>query len=296
MSKVQIGNKIISSGHPVFFIAEIGINHNGDLSIAKKLIDAAYLSGCDAVKFQKRNPKEAVPDDYKDVSRDTPWGRMSYLNYRERIEFWQDEYDEINKYCNEKSILWSASCWDLSSLDFIEKYNVPFLKIPSALITHRRYLEKIKELKDKKGVPVFVSTGMSDTNLVKKMVDFLGEDNLVLMHAVGTYPVKNEEANLNVIKSYMKDFNCPIGYSGHEVGLQISLAAVVLGARAIERHITLDRSMWGTDQAASVEPQGIIRLIRDIKIIEKSLGKGVKRVLDSERPIMNKLRKIEDFK
>ncbi len=296
MVKVRVGEKIIGEDHPVFFTAEIGINHNGDLEIAKKLIDVAFFAGCDAVKFQKRNPEEAVPDGYKGVKRETPWGVLSYLEYRKRMEFWEDEYNEIDRYCKEKGILWSASCWDISSVEFIERYNPVFLKVPSALITHSTYLERVKKLKDKKGIPVFVSTGMSDMDLVRRAVRFLGEDNLVLMHAIGTYPAKNDEVNLNVVRTYKKEFDCPVGYSGHEVGLQITLAAVALGANAVERHITLDRSTWGTDQAASIEPQGVIRLVRDVRIIEKSLGTGNKEFLDAERDVIKRLRKVDDLK
>lgn len=292
---VKVGSKVIGEDQPLFFVAEVGINHNGDLDTAKRLIDVAFFSGCDAVKFQKRNPEEAVPEEYKNVERETPWGVISYLEYRKRIEFGEKEYDEIARYCKAKGIMWSASCWDNSSIEFMERYKPPFVKVPSALLTHREYLKKIKDIKDKKKIPVFLSTGMSDMGLVERVVSFLGEDNMVLMHSVGTYPAKNDEVNLNVIKSYRERFRCPIGYSGHEVGLQISLAAMMLGARAIERHITLDRSMWGTDQAASVEPHGIIRLIRDIRIVERSLGTGEKRVLPSEEAVIKKLRKVNNF-
>ncbi|NQT06409.1 MAG: N-acetylneuraminate synthase family protein [Candidatus Omnitrophica bacterium] len=295
MHKVKIGNRGIGEGHPVFFIAEIGINHNGDIGIAKKLIDVAHFAGCDAVKFQKRNPEEAVPEVYKDVKRETPWGIMDYLDYRKRLEFWENEYNEIDRYCRDKGIMWSVSCWDISSLRFIDKYGLSFLKVPSALITHKKYLERVKEIKTKRQVPVFLSTGMSDMESVEKAVGLLGEDNLVIMHAVGTYPVKHEDVNLNIIRTLKDKFNCPIGYSGHEVGLQISLAAVALGASVIERHITLDRSMWGTDQAASVETSGVIRLIRDIRIIERSFGSSDKRILDTEKSVMEKLRKVDDL-
>lgn len=295
MRTVKVGNKHIGENYPVFFTAEIGINHNGSLDIAKKLIDTAISAGCDAVKFQKRDPEKAVPEEYKDVKRETPWGLISYLEYRQRIEFWEKEYDEIDIYCKEKGILWSASCWDISSLEFMERYELPFLKVPSPLVTHKHYLEKVKEMKNKEDMPVFTSTGMSDMELVRKLVKFLGEDNLVILHAVSVYPAKTEEINLNVIKTFQRLFSCPIGYSGHEVGLQITLAATALGAKVLERHITLDRSMWGTDQPASVEPHGLIRLIRDIRIIEKTLGTGEKRIVDGEIESIKKLRKIVDF-
>jgi len=292
---VQIENRIIGKNEPAFIIGEIGINHNGSLEIAKKLIDVAKVAGCDAVKFQKRNPEEAVPEEYKNVTRETPWGIMTYLDYRKRVEFSNNDYEEIDKYCNSSNILWTASCWDLSSLEFIIDFNVPFLKIPSALITHKLYLESIREVKNKKELPIFLSTGMADMALVNRIVNFLGEENLVLLHTVSSYPANYDDINLMVIRKFKEKFNCPIGYSGHEVGLQISLAAAALGANVIERHITLDRAMWGTDQAASVEPQGLIKLIRDIRAIEKAIGTGEKLVMPGEISIMEKLRKVNDF-
>lgn len=285
---IKIGKRKIGDNNPVFIIAEIGINHNGDLNIAKKLIDIASIAGCDAVKFQKRNPQEAVPEEYKNVKRETPWGLMTYLEYRKRLEFWEKEYDEIDRYCNSKGILWFASVWDISSIEFLKKYKLSVYKIPSALITNKEYLEKMKKMNK----PIFVSTGMADLNLVKKVVTILGEDRIVLMHTVSTYPAKPELVNLKAISNFKKLFRCPIGYSGHEVGLQITLAAVALGANAIERHITLDRSMWGTDQAASVEPTGLIRLVRDIRIIETALGDGVKKIYPEEQEIEKRLRKV----
>jgi len=292
---VQIKNRIIGKNEPAFIIGEIGINHNGSMEIAKKLIDVAKVAGCDAVKFQKRNPEEAVPEEYKNVTRETPWGIMTYLDYRKRVEFSKSDYEEIDKYCKSSNILWTASCWDLSSLEFILDFNVPFLKIPSALITHKLYLESIREVKNEKELPIFLSTGMADMALVNRIVNFLGEDNLVLLHTVSSYPANYDDINLMVIRKFKEKFNCPIGYSGHEVGLQISLAAAALGASVIERHITLDRAMWGTDQAASVEPQGLIKLIRDIRAIEKAIGTGEKSVMPGEISIMEKLRKVNDF-
>lgn len=295
MLSVQIGNKVIDKSSPVFIVAEIGLNHNGSLEFAKKLIDIASFAGCDAVKFQKRNPEEAVPENYKNVLRETPWGLITYLEYRKKVEFNKKEYDEIDIYCQSKNIFWSASCWDMTSLQFMKSYKLPFLKIPSALMTHKTYLEEIKNLKNKKNIPIFLSTGMSDMNLVKKVVDFLGEKNLVVLHAVSTYPAQPEEINLNILNTFQKEFKCPIGYSGHEVGLQVTLAAITMGAKVVERHITLDRSLWGTDQAASLEPQGLLRLTRDIRIIEKSFGSSQKQILESERKVIEKLRKFNDF-
>jgi len=288
MKTIKIGGKEIGSGRPVFIVAEIGLNHNGDIDIAKKLIDVAVLSGCDAVKFQKRTPELCVPEEYKNVKRETPWGVMTYLEYRKRVEFDSKEYNQVDAYCREKGIVWFASPWDLPSIEFLKDYALPVYKVPSALLTHKEYLLKLKNI----GSPIMLSSGMSDVELVKKAVSFIGEDNIILMHATSTYPAKTEEINLRVLQTYMKMFNCPIGYSGHEVGLQITLAAVAIGANAIERHITLDRSMWGSDQAASVEPIGLMKLVRDIRIIENALGDGVKRILPSEEEVMKRLRKI----
>jgi len=285
---IRISDKTIGDGSPVFITAEIGINHNGDIDLAKKLIDVAIIAGCDAVKFQKRNPAEAVPEEYKSVKRETPWGIMTYLEYRKKLEFGREEYNEINGYCREKNIIWTASPWDISSIEFMEQYKPFFYKIPSALITNKEYLERIK----KTSSPLFVSTGMADIELVQKVVKFLGEENIVLLHTVSTYPAKVKNINLNIVKTYKQLFKCPVGYSGHEVGLQITLAAVALGANVIERHITLDRSMWGTDQAASVETVGLVKLVRDIRIIEEAMGDVKKKVVLEELEIEKKLRKV----
>jgi N-acetylneuraminate synthase len=289
MSKtIEVGGTSIGEGCPVFIIAEVGINHNGDIELAKKLIDVAAVAGCNAVKFQKRNPDEAVPEEYKNVKRETPWGTMTYLEYRKKIEFWEEQYDEIDTYCKEKNIIWIASAWDISSVNFLKKYDLPAFKIPSALITDKKYLALLRRLHK----PLIVSTGMAEIQLVKKVVGFLSEDKIILLHTVSSYPARSESINLKVIKTYQDLFNCPVGYSGHEVGLQVTLAAVSLGAKVIERHITLDRSMWGTDQAASVEPVGLIRLTRDIRIIESAMGDGEKRMLPEELEVEKKLRKV----
>jgi len=288
MRRLAIGGRCIGEHEPVYIIGEIGINHNGDIDIAKKLIDAAVIAGCDAVKFQKRSPEEAVPEGYRNVKRETPWGIMSYLEYRKRIEFGFEEYDQIDSYCKEKRIPWTASPWDVPSIDFLEKYDLAFYKIPSALITNKEYLDRLRASKK----PLIVSTGMADMELVDRVVEFLGEDNIALMHTVSTYPARPHNINLNVIRTFLGRFDCPVGYSGHEVGLQISLAAVALGARIIERHITLDRSLWGTDQSASLEPSGLIRLIRDIRIIEEAMGDAKKRIVPDELEVEKKLRKV----
>jgi len=291
MGVVEVGNKQIGDNYPVFFVAEIGLNHNGDVEIAKRLIDVALVAGCDAVKFQKRTPELCVPEEYKDVKRETPWGTLTYLDYRKRIEFGKEEYDAIDRYCKEKDIIWFASPWDLPSIDFLSRYAMPLYKVPSALMTYKEFLIKLKST----GVPIMLSSGMSDLALVKKAVTTLGEDNIILMHTTSTYPTKTEEVNLKVLETFRREFHCPVGYSGHEVGLQITLAAVALGANAVERHVTLDRTMWGSDQSASVEPTGVMTLVRDIRIIENAIGDGMKRVVPREEELTKRLRKISNL-
>lgn len=285
--EIRIGNCVVGDNAPVFIIAEIGINHNGDINIAKKLIDVASFAGCDAVKFQKRTPEICVPEERKNVMLETPWGRISYSEYREKVEFALDEYKEIDRYCREKDILWTASCWDVPSLDFIEKLSPHFHKVPSAQVTNIELLKHYKTI----GKPLLVSTGMSSMNELEKCAEILGKDiPWIFLHCTSTYPAKTNELNLRCINSLEEKFKRMIGYSGHEVGLQITYAAVVMGAVVVERHITLDRSMWGSDQAASIEPGGLIRLVRDIRIIEEAMGDGLKRVYESELPIRKKLR------
>lgn len=289
---IQIGNKIIGKGSPVFVTAEIGINHNGDLNIAKRLIDVAVMAGCDAVKFQKRTPEKAVPPEYRDVMRETPWGIISYLEYRRKVEFGLQEYQEIDRYCKEKGILWFASCWDEQSVDFIEQFSPPVFKVASASLTDAPLLQKMRATQR----PIILSTGMSTIEEIEQSVAYLGEENLLLAHSTSTYPCPPAELNLRMIQSLQARFNCPVGYSGHEVGLQTTLAAITLGACFIERHITLDRAMmWGSDQAASVEPWGLMRLVRDIRVIEEALGDGVKRVYDSEMPARQRLRRNKQY-
>ena len=275
----------------IYIIAEIGINHNGDMSIAKKLIDIAKVAGCDVVKFQKRNPDVCVPEHQKTIMRDTPWGRMTYLDYKYKVEFNQNQYDEIDIYCKEKDIKWSASPWDLDSLDFLNQYDIPFIKIPSALLTD---LELIKE-SVKTGKKIIISTGMSTIEEIDNAVDTIkkvnAEAQYAILHCNSTYPAPNDELNLNCIKTLKDKYNCEVGYSGHEFGLTTTIASVCLGATIIERHITLDRTMWGTDQMCSVEPQGLIKLVRGIKELNKALGDGEKIVTETEKPIREKLRK-----
>lgn len=283
---IEIGGRPIGYGNPTYIIAEIGINHNGDLETAKKLIDVAVLAGCDAVKFQKRTPELCVPRDQWDIPRESPWGCLSYIEYKKRIEFGPEEYKEIDRYCSEKGIAWFASCWDEPSVDFIEQFNPACYKIASASLTDDNLLKHINE----RGRPMILSTGMSTMDEIRHAVSILDKDRLLIAHCTSTYPCKPEQLNLRVIQTLKQEFNCPVGYSGHEVGLQTTLAAVVLGACFVERHITLDRAMWGSDHAASVEPGGLMRLVRDIRVIEAAMGDGVKRVYGSEQSSIKKLR------
>lgn len=284
---VQIGTHLLGSNQPTYIVAEIGINHNGDLETAKKLIDIAKLAGCDAVKFQKRTPELCVPPEQRDLKRDTPWGIMTYLEYRERVEFGFEQYAQIDAYCKQLGITWFASCWDEPSVDFIEQFQPACYKIASASLTDQGLLNKLKAT----GRPLILSTGMSTMEEIRGAISLLDRSKLVLCHATSAYPCKPDELNLRMIPALQNEFACPVGYSGHEVGLQVTYAAVALGACMIERHITLDRAMWGTDQAASVEPQGLVRLVRDIRVIERALGDGQKKVYDSEKSSRQKLRR-----
>lgn len=287
--KVRVNHRWIGDGEPVFVIAEIGINHNGSIDIAKKLIDGAIFSGCDAVKFQKRTPLLSVPKHQWFIERDTPWGRMSYIDYRNRIEFGMEEYMEIDRYCRNRGILWFASCWDEVAVDFIEQFNPPLHKVPSACLTDRRLLLRMRST----GKPVILSTGMSTEEEIDEAVKTIGQERLLIAHTTSSYPCKLEELNLRMIMTFKERFPfTPIGYSGHETGLAPTWAAVTMGASFVERHITLDRAMWGTDQAASVEIPGLHRLVRNIRDIEKSLGDGVKRVYESELEVRKKLRRL----
>jgi len=286
--RVKIRDRWVGDDSPCFIIAEIGINHNGDLDIAKRLIDVAVAAGADAVKFQKRTPELCVPPKQRNVVRETPWGLMTYMEYRRRVEFGEAEYKEIDNYCRERGIMWFDSVWDIPSVDFMERFDPPCYKIPSACLTNDDLLQYINS----KERPVILSTGMSTMEQIRHAASLIDPDRLLIAHCTSTYPCKPEELNLRVIQALRREFDCPIGYSGHEVGLQTTYAAVVLGATFVERHITLDRAMWGSDQAASVEPHGFVRLVRDIRVIEKALGDGVKRVYASELPIMKRLRRV----
>lgn len=292
-SVVKIGNKLIGEGHPIFVAAEIGINHNGSLELAKKLIDGAHLAGCDAVKFQKRTPEKCVPRDQWNNERDTPWGRITYIEYRHKMEFGEDEFAAIDRYCKEKGILWFASCWDEEAVDFMEQFDPPCYKVASASVTDLNLVNKLRAT----GRPMIMSTGMSTLKEIDHAVEALGSKNLVIAHCTSTYPCPIEQLNLKMIQTLKERYpNCPIGYSGHEVGLSTTWAAVVLGANFVERHITLDRAMWGSDQAASVEITGLLRLVSNIRDIEKALGDGVKQVYEQELVAASKLRRVKPSK
>lgn len=287
--EVQIGRYTVGEGQPVYVIGEIGLNHNGDVEIAKKLIDVAALAGAQAVKFQKRTPEISTPEHMKTVPRETPWGTMTYLEYRYRVEFDQAQYAEIGAYADSKGLDWFASPWDEPSVDFLEAMDTVAYKVASASVTDIGLLQRMKDT----GKPVILSTGMSTLEQIDRAVEVLGTDKLVMLHATSTYPLPPEEANLLMIPTLTKRYGVPVGYSGHEPGLQISLAAVALGAVAVERHITLDRAMWGSDHAASLEPHGLMSLVRDIRIINTAMGDGVKRVFPGELAPLSKLRRID---
>jgi len=288
MAEVTIGKRRVGDGHPVFVIAEIGINHNGSLEAAKKLIEGAAQAGCDAVKFQKRTPELCVPKDQRDIERDTPWGRMKYIDYRYKVEFGRDEYQEINRYSRQHGILWFASCWDEDSVDFMEQFEPPCYKGASASLTDIALLKKTAAT----GRPLIISTGMSTMEEVEKTVDELATSALLIAHTNSTYPSPVDELNLRMITTFKNLYPAvPVGYSGHEVGLATTWAAVALGATFVERHVTLDRAMWGSDQAASVELSGMARLVSNIRDIEKALGDGVKRVYEGEAAARRKLRR-----
>ena len=285
---VQVNGNSIGSTSPVYVIAEIGINHNGDIEIAKKLMDVAAQSGCDAVKFQKRTPEICVPEDQKSVLRETPWGTMTYFDYKKRIEFEDAEFKIIDTHAKKLNIDWFASPWDVPSVDFLEIFDVPCHKIASACVTDTELLLAINRTKK----TTILSTGMSSIDEIDKAVATLVDVPLAIAQSTSTYPCVASELNLRALISLGERYNVPTGYSGHEHGLQATIAAVALGATFIERHITLDRSMWGTDHSASLEPAGLQRLVRDIRIVEEALGDGVKQVYPSEIPVRAKLRRV----
>lgn len=273
-----------------YLIAEIGINHNGDLGIAKKLIDSAFACSWNCVKFQKKDPNVCVPENQKNIIKDTPWGRMTYLEYKHKLELGDKEYDYVERYCAEKPISWAASVWDLKSLRFIRDHDVVFIKIPSAKITDIELVEDSAKSK----LPIILSTGMSTFKEIDHAVDIMRKhtSNFALMHTNSSYPAKVEDLNLSCINTLKERYDCVVGYSGHEYGLEPTACAVVLGALIIERHITLDHNMWGTDQQASVEPMGMDMLYKRVRDIKKSLGDGVKKVTESEIAVRSKLRGV----
>ncbi len=289
--EIKFGSKLVGDGHPAYIIAEIGINHNGDLGIAKEMIKAAAHAGADAVKFQKRTPEVCTPLEQQKQMRETPWGYISYLDYRYKVEFDKEAYTEIDRHCRELGIDWMVSVWDEPSVDFMGQFETPAYKVPSASLTDLALLKYAR----KTGKPIIISTGMSTMDEIHRGVDAAGLENLMIMHCTSAYPCDPEELNLRMVETLRREFpDTPIGYSGHEVGLVPSAVAVALGACAVERHFTLDRAMWGSDQAASVEPGGFEKLVKYIRVTEAGLGDGVKKVYDSEMSSRKKLRRIKD--
>jgi len=287
MTEVKIDKRSVGDGHPCFTIAEIGINHNGDIDIAKRLISVAVAAGCDAVKFQKRTVDVVYSPEELARPRESPFGETN-ADLKHGLEFGVEAYRAIDRYCREVGIAWFASCWDEQSVDCIEQFRPPCYKIASASLTDDGLLRYTRAT----GRPILLSTGMCELNQIDRAVDVLGNQDLILLHTCSTYPAAYNELNLRAIVALRERYGIPVGYSGHETGLPSTVAAVALGAHVVERHITLDRAMWGSDQAASLEPNGITRLIRDIRLVESAMGDGVKRVLPSEVPIMKKLRRI----
>lgn len=284
---VRIGDFYVGDDHPVFFVSEIGINHNGSLETAKRLIDVAVTAGCSAVKFQKRTVEMVYSPEELARPRESPFGGTNG-DLKRALELGQEEYENINRYCHEKGILWFASCWDEPSVDFVGQFDPPCYKVASASLTDGGLLRHIRN----RGKPVILSTGMSTLEQIRRAVEMLGRNNLILLHCVSTYPADLREINLRVIETLKTLYpDVPVGYSGHERGIYTSLCAVVHGACLIERHITLDRTMWGSDQAASVEPRGVKLLVDEVRYYEQARGDGVKGLLESEIPVMKKLRR-----
>ncbi|MGB6973073.1 MAG: N-acetylneuraminate synthase family protein [Terracidiphilus sp.] len=287
MSTVSVGNKRIGEDQPCFIVAEIGINHNGDIDLAKRLISVAVAAGCDAVKFQKRTVSVVYTPEELAKPRENPFGPTNGdLKYG--LEFEQEDYEEINAFCKSVKMPWFASPWDEGSVDFIEQFHPPVYKIASASLTDDNLLRYVRNT----GKPVILSTGMSTYEEIDHAVKVLGKQELILMHATSTYPANYDELNLRAIPTMMDRYGVPVGYSGHETGIPTSVCATALGACCVERHITLDRASWGSDQAASLEPNGISRLVRDIRLWEQSKGDGIKRVYEREFPIIKKLRRV----
>jgi N-acetylneuraminate synthase len=284
---INLGQQPVGDGQSCFVVAEIGINHNGDLDLAKKLISMAVAAGCDAVKFQKRTIDIVYSAEELAKPRENPFGPTNG-DLKRGLEFGLEEYREIDAYCKAMHMPWFASCWDEPSVDFISQFDVPCFKIASASLTDANLLRYTRAT----GKPIILSTGMSTVAETDRAVEVLGKENLLILHACSTYPAYYNELNLRVIPALRERYGVPVGYSGHETGIPSSVAAVVLGACCIERHITMDRAMWGSDQAASLEHNGIARLVRDIRLVQESLGDGVKRVVEREYPIIKKLRRV----
>ena len=284
--EIKIGNIMVGDNHPCFIIAEIGINHNGNITEAKRLIDIAVATGCNAVKFQKRTIDIVYTKEELEKPRPNPFGETNG-DLKRGLEFGYDEYKQIDAYCKEKKIMWFASCWDEQSVDFIEQFNPPCYKIASASLTDDELLKYTKS----KGKPILLSTGMSTMEEIEHAMEILGEENTIIYHCTSTYPANTNEINLNCIKTLKERFSCPVGYSGHERGIAPSVIAVALGACSVERHITSDRTNWGSDQAASLETPGLFHMIRDIRQVPALLSDGVKVVYDREIPIREKLRR-----
>ena len=287
MAEVKIGDTVVGDHNPCYITAEIGINHNGDIGIAKQLIELADAAGCNAVKFQKRTIDVVYTAEELAKPRENPFGPTNG-DLKRGLEFGLDEYREIDRYCKELGIAWFASCWDEGAVDFIEAFKPPCYKIASASLTDDNLLKHHR----KTGRPLILSTGMCTLDEIDHAVEVLGKKDLIILHATSTYPSNYDELNLRAIPELRKRYGVTIGYSGHETGIPSSSAAVALGACMVERHLTLERSMWGSDQSASLGPSGITRLVRDIRLVEMALGDGVKRVYERERPIIQKLRRV----
>jgi N-acetylneuraminate synthase len=284
---VRIGSKLLGGEQPCYIIAEIGINHNGDLDLAKRLISVAVAAGCDAVKFQKRTVEVVYTAEELAKPRESPFGTTNG-DLKRALEFGEEDFKDIDAYCKAVKIAWFSSCWDEPSVDIMEQFNPPCYKIASASLTDDNLLRYTR----KTGRPIILSTGMSTLDEIDHAVDVLGKKDLIILHACSTYPAYYSELNLRAIPVMRERYGVPVGYSGHETGIPSTVASVVLGACCVERHITMDRAMWGSDQAASLEPNGIGRVVRDIRLIEQSLGDGVKRVFEREVPIIKKLRRV----
>jgi N-acetylneuraminate synthase len=291
MKSIKIGNRLVGDNHPCFIVAEIGINHNGSIGQAKKLIDLAHFSGCDAVKFQKRTIDKVYTQEELKTPRESIFGNTNE-DLKKGLEFSYKDYEIIDSYCKEKNILWFASCWDEESVDFIDQFNPPCYKIASASLTDLDLIEYTKA----KGKPILLSTGMSTIEEIDTAVEVIKDTSYMLYHCTSTYPCDNQEVNLSVIQALKDRYDCPIGYSGHEKGIMPSIASVIMGACSVERHITTDRTIWGSDQAASLEPRGLMILVRDIRNVPIVIGNGIKEVFESEIPIKRKLRKKEPLK